>query len=562
MVEEYICHVYLRLKPLLTECKKNPWFTKEIRDQKRIVRNREKIWRKYREEHQWEAFKHEQTLYKNLIKYNKESTICRLVRKCDHDYKKLYTLVSNLTCSVKLNPMPEGDPRLVANNFGDFFVEKIEKINIMLRDKEEYKPNGTYPDAEDRLSTWPKVTSSDVFNTIKIMANKQCESDPIPTSFYKGWSDFNDCYIFDFLADLINASIKQSKFPKCWKNALVKPLIKKSGGEKNMQNYRPVSNLTFISKVIEKIILQELTNHIEIHNLFPEYQSAYQRNFSCEMALAKLTNDILWKFENKEGVALTAIDLSAAFDTVQERILTSVLEKEFCIEGKALEWIKSYLTDRSFTVKVDNTLSDIKTLSSGVPQGSCLGPVLYLCLASTLPLIVNKSININGFADDHSSWKSFDFNHQINQHLSVEDLETNLQNVKCWMDQNRLKMNETKTEFMILSSKNMKEKCSTIPIHVGGEWLDQSDCIKLLGADLDQHLNFKVFIQRKCAKAMFMLKKIRSIRDMLTMDVTQDLMLSLVITHLDYCNHLLYGLPDCDINKLQRIHPEETIVIC
>ena len=148
----------------------------------------------------------------------------------------------------------------------------------------------------------------------------------------------------------------------------------------------------------------------------PSYQSAYRANFSCETALVKLTDDLLWAMEYQEVTPLVAIDLSAAFDTVDHDMLLSVLSKKFGVVDNALKWFDAYLRPRRFQVLIGNTRSKEIDLPFSVPQGSCAGPVLYSAYASTLQEIINdndeppkknKPIELHGFADDHAYKRSF-----------------------------------------------------------------------------------------------------------------------------------------------------------
>ena len=183
-------------------------------------------------------------------------------------------------------------------------------------------------------------------------------------------------------------------FFKDWKLAIVRPLIKslKKGTEKS--NYRPVSNLQFISKVVEKCTLNQLTNHCNKYNLLPEYQSTYRKHYSCETSLLKLVNDTLWAMENKLITAVTVMDLPVAFDTVSHELLLTVLREQFGINDVAINWYENYLKPRCFKVCINGKYSAQKTMDFSVPQGSTQGAYLFICYASTLNEIVPKSLSL------------------------------------------------------------------------------------------------------------------------------------------------------------------------
>ena len=154
---------------------------------------------------------------------------------------------------------------------------------------------------------------------------------------------------------LINLSLTTGVFPNTWKKTIVRPLLKKSGLETVFKNYRPVSNRNFISKLLEAAVLTQLQDYLYSQKLIPQYQSSYRANFSMETLLVKLVDDILNRMESQEVTALVALDLSAAFDTVDHDLLLEILKSRFGVDGTPLAWIKSYLDHRSFQVQVGTT---------------------------------------------------------------------------------------------------------------------------------------------------------------------------------------------------------------
>ena len=225
-------------------------------------------------------------------------------------------------------------------------------------------------------------------------------------------------------------------------------------------------------------MLQQFNDHCDAHNLIPDYQSAYQPNYSCETALVKITNDILWAMEHQRATNLMAIDLSSAFDTMDFGCLTQVLQDRFGIKGKALCCFENYLHPRFCKVNVGHTYSSVRELKCSVPQGSCVGPILYTIYASTLEEVVggpesnNDSpilkIDLHGFADDHALKNSFKAGDLEAEHTCILTLEGTASNVKMWMDQNCLKMNDEKIEFIVFASRQLMPKCEIKTLCVNG----------------------------------------------------------------------------------------------
>ena len=192
--------------------------------------------------------------------------------------------------------------------------------------------------------------------------------------------DFLDILI-EPIYTIINKSLKLGIFPERYKTAHVKPLLKKATLSKNdLKNYRPVSNLSFVSKILEKIVASRLHSHINTNNLTNKHQSAYKQFHSTESALLKVENDILLNMDKGHATAVILLDLSAAFDTIDHSILFDRLLSWYGITGLALGWFKSYLGDRYQQIKLKENISNPVSVPFGVPQGSVLGPILSRCI--------------------------------------------------------------------------------------------------------------------------------------------------------------------------------------
>ena len=233
------------------------------------------------------------------------------------------------------------------------------------------------------LSSLEPVTEGDILKILKSSTTKSCDLDPIPTALVKECADI----LVTPITNIINYSLREGSFPNCFKTANVTPLLKKPNLDRNLKNYRLVSNLSFISKLIEKVVAKQLNNYIDSEGLSNVNQSAYRRLHSTESALLKIQNSIAALMDSGKPVARTLLDLSAAFDTIDYDILFNSLRDWFGVDGTVLSWIKSYLSNRKQKVKLGNSFSDAFSLPYGVPQGSVLGPLLFF-LPSILPLSV------------------------------------------------------------------------------------------------------------------------------------------------------------------------------
>ena len=270
------------------------------------------------------------------------------------------------------------------------------------------------------------------------------------------------------------------------------------------------------------------------------------------------------EYGKQEITALVMMDLSMALDTVDHQIFLDVLNKRFGIEETALSWFSPYLEKCQFYVSIQNQHSNLRTLPCGVLQSSCAGPISFTAYSSTLDTILHKikerngsdstdSIILNGFVDDHSLSKAFCPDINEVEENTIRILEHGLYDISHWMAMNQLKINPIKTDFICLGSIVQVGKYLKKTISVCGDSIECSNIIKLLAVHIDKHLSFKHHIGVKCKTAMYNLLIIKHSRRHLTQEAAQILVSSLVISHLDYANSLLYGLPACNIDKLQCV---------
>ena len=378
--------------------------------------------------------------YKILLTQVKTTKIKEKIDDCHKDTKKLCELVVCLTGTATENPLPPGKTdNQLAEDFAKFFMNKIQTIRDNLADHRLYKPK---PTNMLKVDTFKKLREEGVRKVISKMKTKSCDLNVLPTHILKEMLE----HLLLTITRIINISLMKGIFIDKWKNALVRPLLKKKGMELILKSYRPVSYLSFLSKLVERVALDQMNNHCEQYNIIPDYQSAYRANKSCETALVKLVNDVLWCYENQEAMQIVAIDTSSAFDMVDHDLLLSVLQKRAGINGDAHKWCKSYLRPRTCQVNIGKANSSKKNLTFSIPQGSCMGPWYYLVYASTLQCVEEKPITINGFADNHILKDKFKINDVMDKRRCKENLENCIENVKNWMDKNYLKMNDDKTE--------------------------------------------------------------------------------------------------------------------
>ena len=474
-----------------------PWYTPQILEQKHKVRKLQRKADKYRHIPSCtKAYKAARNSYLRMIQLAKRESINILIKSFSGNVKKIFDLVNNLTGTKQKNPLPAEEN--LPDKFASFFLEKITKIRNLLDHIPPYEPQQQSHLIYNLIDFTP-LTEDDVYNLICRSSGKSCELYPIPGFLLKSTAHT----LVPLIKNIISKSLLTGTFLMAWKRAVVKPLLKKLGLDCIFKNYRLVSNLPAISKLIEKAAIKQIQDHSDQNNTTPTDQSAYMINHSCETALLFLHNEILSSFEKQQITNLCAIDLSAAFDTVDDGIMMSTIENIFGLSGNTLSWLSTYLAPCSFKVSIEGNMSADKPVIFSVPQGSVAGPILFNYYVRSLPnCIKHDGVTINGFADDHTlhnSYPACGISAEIN---SIRILEDSLCSVNDWIGQNKLQMNPSKTEFISFSSKTMIKRITRTNITVCDDTISCLLCIKLLGSYLDQSLTKSTHITKECSLAM------------------------------------------------------------
>ena len=283
-------------------------------------------------------------------------------------------------------------------------------------------------------------------------------------------------------------------------------------------------------------------------------QSAYRVGHSTETALIKVKADILNAIDNKEVVCLVLLDLLAAFDTVDHQILLERLKIMFGLTGTVINWITSYLSGRFQKVVVGDANSSAVPLSCGVPQGSILGPTLFMLYTTPLGKICNKhTVTYHLYADDQQLYLSFKPSNAGAKEQCIEQLQGCIADICKWMSANMLKLNDEKTEFIMFGTNHQlnKMQSTSTRIAVGNTNVSAINHVHNLGFLMDNTLKNQSHISKLTSTTFNQLMNIRRIHSKLDRDTTKYIIQSLVISKLDYCNSLLLGSADYQLKKMQ-----------
>ena len=355
-----------------------------------------------------------------------------------------------------------------------------------------------------------------------------------------------------FFTHLFNQSLGVGCFPSCYKDAFVTPIIKKAGlDEAEPSSYRPISNLPVVSKLLERLVAQQLVTFLDRHQLLPSSQSGFRRGYSTETAITHVLSELLEAIDRGDTAVLTLLDLSAAFDTVDHKILLERLRTSFGFNGRALSWFHSYLTDRKQHVRCGGKRSSVCNVICGVPQGSVLGPILFIIYTADLAEIVaDHGLSSHQYADDSQIYGSCSAS---NTSSLSSDISRCIDSIASWMYSNRLQLNANKTEVMWCASARRLSQLPTNPLPVAGTLVHPVSSVRDLGVYIDSDLSASTHVQRTVSRCFAALRQLRHLRRYVSDDCFRSLVVSLVHSRLDYGNFILVGTPAYLQRRLQSV---------
>uniref|UniRef100_A0A3Q3KL62 Reverse transcriptase domain-containing protein n=1 Tax=Monopterus albus TaxID=43700 RepID=A0A3Q3KL62_MONAL len=325
------------------------------------------------------------------------------------------------------------------------------------------------------------------------------------------------------LTHIFNMSFRLGQFPNNMKIAKVIPLYK-SGDKHNLTNYRPISLLSQFSKILEKLFNNRLDTFIDKHNILSDCQYGFRSKRSTSLAITDLMEDITSAMDEKKYTMGIFIDLKKAFDTVNHELLMDKLDK-YGIRGMVGKWIRSYLTQRRQFVRLGEYQSSELNIVCGVPQGSVLGPKLFILYINDI-CKVSETVKMVLFADDTTIWASDENLQQLSVRVSEE-----FGKIKKWCDNNLLSLNLEKTKYMVFGNRRPHNE---LQLRIGGANIERVYEIKFLGVMVDDRLSWKSHIRHvrnKMAKNISILARVRHMLDVKALRI---LYCSLILPYLEY----------------------------
>ena len=531
----------------------SPWINEAVIKAKQARRCAERKKRKTGLVVHIEIYKQARNNVTKLIKQAKASHFHAKLEDAETDSKKMFSLLSTLlNRENRSDSLPDMIPQEAAKSFSRFFQEKIETI----RQEFNNDPLGTTENfassvhSSDLLSSFDALSEDQILKLIRESKSTTATVDPAPTKLVLEFTDV----LLPVFQKIVNLSLTSGTVPIAFKKAVVKPLIKKPNLDPEvLGNYRPVSNLPYLSKILERAVADQLQAHLDTNGLHVKFQSAYRRGHSTETALLRILNDLLVMVDGGNNAVLVLLDLSAAFDTLDHTLLLQRLHAEIGLDGSALDWFSSYLSCRSQQVLVGHALSAETPLLCGVPQGSVLGPLLFSLYTRQLADLIDKfCIDYHFFADDSELYSCVPTEPE-SALSALRNVESCCRQIKIWTTKNKLKLNEQKTEVLLCGPSSRRETVPVDCLSVGEASIPFSNVVKTLGVTLDAELSMEQHVSAVVRSCFFHIRSLSKVRPYITYKAASSIAVCLILSKLDYCNSLLSGLPQKQIKRLQAV---------
>ena len=545
--------IFTKHFPLVRQSRKNfkhkTWITKALQNSIHYKNSLYKQWltsKSLQDELLYKSYKKELKLllaasrsahYKKLLDGSINSS--KGVWKCLNSLSLKNRKSSNgdLLNKVVHNNVCHLDSISIANTFNDYFIGISQELQKSLPAASiSFKNFLGAPTMNSFFCT--STTPSEIINMINNIKNSgSAGPDNVPSSIIK----HSKYAIADIFAYLCNLSFETGIFPDCLKIAKVIPLFK-NGDKKFVTNYRPISLLNVFGKILEKLMCTRLDSYLTKYKLLYDFQFGFRRGHSCTLALIDVINTIQRELGNKNHVMGLFMDLSKAFDMVNHDILLSKLS-HYGLRGHSLNWFSSYLSNRSQFTIINNVISSTKSIVSGVPQGSVLGPVLFLIYINDLCMSVQEH-KLSLFADDANV---FLFHHDPCMLFKIANKACS--SLSVWFAANKLCVNLTKTSYMLFRPVKKLEdyiSCHDPPVLLNKIKIPRVKSCKYLGLFLDENLNWSNHIQYLTTKVTQVTGIMYKFRDLLTLSLKKNIYYSLVYSSVIYGLEL-YG-QTCDVH--------------
>ena len=562
--DKEVCCLIDRHAPLVqrtvTERPLIPWWNRDIAAMKIQVRLLERIWRRSKTDHDRLSYTEKRDRYCRALAATKAEFYSSEIESASHDNRSMFRIANHLLGRERreqIFPHHCDGPTAVANTFAHHFADKIDSIHSRLQNPPAAVTNACPGNVALPLLSFQPASLEDVTTLIQNGKTKSSKTDPMPTALLKA----NTSVLAPIFVDLINLSYEECTVPARLKHSIITPLLKRSGLRvDDYSSYRPIANLPYASKLLERHVAAQIRLHIQCNDIGDPFQSAYRPSHSVETAIVCIQDDILRSLDARKHVILVLLDLSAAFDTINHEILLTELHR-IGVHGDAHRWIESYLTDRTQCVSVNDHLSCVMRPKHGVAQGSVLGPLLFSVYCAGLSDVFSKhGIRYHVYADDTQLYVDFPRNESA---FAIDRIRRCVIDVKAWLASRCLLLNEAKTETILFAAPNRMTQPSPLHMDICGSNVRTSANIRDLGVYLDSTMSMTKHVTRVCGIAYGRLRNIARVRSSLPLLACKTLVHALVTSTLDFGNAALFGITGTLLHRLEMVQRAAArVVLC
>ena len=525
-----------------------PWLTKEVIKAMSIRDN-------LRKNKDLAAFKKQRNVVKSLVRKAKKDYFQTLIEGNNN----ISTIWKAINTFIKPNKASSHStlPSVNANDFNKYFLSVADKPTSTNSNIFHSKNRYLEEFCQERLTSVeafriPLLGVHEVGRFIESLNKKSTGPDGISSSILK----LSLPYIIDSLTHIYNQCISEGTFPQEWKKAKVIPLPKIKTPTQ-LDNYRPISILSVLSKPLEKHVHKHLMTYLDKHSLLYPLQSGFRPNFSCHTALTHLIDNWLSAINTSEVVGSVFLDFKKAFDMVHHDKLLDKLSL-YLRNNTSLKFFQSFLHDRQQRVQLGGTVSTYGTLKSGVPQGSVLGPLLFCLFINDLPMhLSNKTVMCTMFADDTTLSVS-----GTSTNIVTNTLQKSLDELNCWCLSNYMVLNPLKTKYMVITTRQKHQLHPlSLSLSLGTMPVERVTEHKVLGVIIDEHIDWNAHLQKLCHKvssSLFLLSKLRQYVDT---QACRIFFHAHILSHINYGSTLWDNCSNVNLKRLNSLYRRASKII-
>ena len=516
-----------------------PWLTEEISEVMRERDSNKSHFNKTGNILYHEKYKFLRNKVTSMMRQSQKNLFNNTINSKVKNGRDFYSAVKKL--NVISDKKNKGSVNFPANTLNEAFVKNNNFFvdNDFIEERVKTLYDRTVPSIHK--FSFSEVTEQDVIKVTKTINSMSVGVDNINSYVIKLILN----RICGILAHIINSSFEQEVFPDRWKKAIIKP-IPKVAIPLSANDFRPISLLPTLSKIIEKVVNIQIVGYLVDHALLDPYQSAYKKNHSTTTALLKLNEDIFEALDDSEITLLVLLDFSKAFDTVNHKLLLAKLDI-LGFQSNVCGWIHSYLSGRSQKVRTDTEESEWAEIKNGVPQGSILGPLLFTILVSDMRMSIWNGSYITYADDTNLYWETPA--DMVND--SIKQANTILNNISNYCTNNRLVLNVGKCKYIIMGSRHAIKKVNNTvldPIKINNIVLERVTQAKVLGVTYDEILSWKKQVNLSVSKAVGNFLQFSRYKRFLSKESKITLCQSLVLSQFNYCD-IIYSSMDAYLEK-------------